>query len=157
MAIIRRQENVTGIIQSIRGNIIKVIINDTLSGKQPCVQESKGCDSGCGACSGIENNKMLTLYTPQASDYAVDMTITFNYRSLNDTLMLIMAFGIPCLSAAVIALLWLIHVPSKIESPLSIMSITGAFCSGFVILWILDILLRRHIPAQIVSPPTVKK
>jgi len=116
MAIIRRQENVTGIIQSINGNIIKVIINDTQSGKKPCFQESKGCDSGCGACSGIENNKMITIYTPQAPDYAVAMAITFNYRSLNDTLMLIMAFGIPCLSAAVIALLWLIHAPCTITN-----------------------------------------
>ncbi|MGE5672021.1 MAG: hypothetical protein ACM31E_11285 [Fibrobacterota bacterium] len=156
MAIIRRQENVTGTIQAINGNIIKVLLNDMVSGKKPCFSESKGCDSGCGACSGIENNKTLTIYTPQAPNYAVNMEITFNYRSIHDTLMLIMAFGIPCLSAAVVALLWLIHAPSLIESRLSIMSITGAFCGGFVILWLLDILLRRRIPAQIISPPVKK-
>ncbi len=156
MAIIRRQENITGKIQAISGNIIKVILSDTSSGKKPCFSESKGCDGGCGACSGIENNKMVTIYTPQAPGYAVDMTITFNYRSINDTLMLIMAFGIPCLSAAIVTLLWLIHAPSQIESPLSILSITGAFCCGFVVLWILDILIRRQIPAQIISPPVKK-
>ena len=156
MAIIRRQENITGKIQAISGNIIKVILNDTPSGKKQCFNESKGCDSGCGACSGIENTKMLTIYTSQAPDYAVDMPITFNYRSINDTLMLIMAFGIPCITAAVVALLWLIHAPSKIESPLSILSITGAFCGGFVILWFLDIVIRRRIPAQIISPPVKK-
>jgi len=156
MAIIRRQENVTGKIQAISGNIIKVILNDTPSGKKSCSRESKGCDSGCGACSGIENTKMLTIYTPQAPDYTVDMPITFNYRSINDTLMLILAFGIPCLSAALVTLLWMIHAPSHIESPLSIMSITGAFCGGFVILWLLDLLIRRRIPAQIISPPVKK-
>jgi hypothetical protein len=156
MAIIRRQENITGKIQSISGNIIKVTLSDTSSGKKSCSGESKGCDSGCGACSNIENSKMLTIYTPQAPGYTVDMTITFNYRSINDTLMLMLAFGIPCLSAAIVALLWMIHAPSNIESSLSIMSITGAFCGGFVILWLLDILIRRRIPAQIISPPVKK-
>jgi hypothetical protein len=156
MALFRRQENITGKIQTISGNILKVILSDTSSGKKSCSEESKGCDSGCGACSGIENNKILTIYTPQAVDYAVDMTITFNYRSINDTLMLILAFGVPCLSAAAVALLWLIYAPSQIESPSSIMSITGAFCIGFVILWLLDISIRRRIPAQIISPPVKK-
>lgn len=156
MAIIRRHENISGKIQSINGNLIKVTICDTPSEKNSCMSESKGCDSGCGACSGIENNKLITIYTPQARDYTPEMTITFNYQSINDTVMLILAFGIPFLFVAIAALLWLLYAPTKIESPLSIMSITGAFCGGFVILWILDVLIRRRIPAQIISPPVKK-
>lgn len=156
MAIIRRQENVTGKIQTIRGNIIKVILNDAESRKKSCLNETKGCESGCGACSGIENNKIITIYTPQAPDYSVDMTITFNYRSINDMLMLLMAFGIPCIFAALAALLWMIQAPSQMDSPLFVLSITSAFCFGFVILWLLDVSIRRRIPAQIISPPVKK-
>jgi|GEM_PF-2147345 len=157
MSIIRKNENIQGRIKSKKGNLLSIAIIENTAEQKQCAGGSKGCDSGCGACSGIENNTTVTIYTPEAADYEINSVIAFNYYSINDIVVLGFAFGIPVLCACAVLLLWYANAPDKIESPLAVFSIVSSFCAGFLLIWLTDSVLRKKLPAHIITPPQNSK
>lgn len=145
MSTLINNENATGKILEIKGSILTIeLVNSN------CSTGSKGCDSGCTACSGADNNsKVIKIHSKNAQDFSPGSIISFDYFSVNDIFLLSFVFGVPvCLSIITITA-WLLNSPAKIESPAAIFSIVFSFISGFVFIWLAELAFRNKFPATI--------
>ena len=133
-----------------RKSLILVITLST----ENCKSEARhSCDSGCSACSEMNNNQVVSIFTPEANKYNPGDEISFKYFNINDAFMTAIAFGLPIGCSLLIVALWFFKAPEKIESLLALFSIGSGFAFGFFLIWILDNLLRKKLPATILTPP----
>ncbi len=125
----------------------------TLSSEN-CKSEAKHkCNSGCGACSETNNSQIVSIFTPEANKYSPGDEISFKYFNINDAYMTAIAFGLPIGCSLLVIALWFIKAPEKIESIQALLSIGAGFGFGFFLIWILDNLLRKILPATILTSP----
>ena len=148
MSFLMHEENATGTITKKNNSILYIkIVSDQ------CDSSSQKCESGCGACAGMEKEKTVTIYAPEAVNYKIGNMITFKYHAVNDAFMTIFAFGVPIGSALLVLAIWLLKAPEKIESALALLSAGLGFCIGLFLIWLTDTLLRKRFPAKILTPP----
>jgi hypothetical protein len=149
MPFLLHEESAEGIITRKNKNLL--YINITAGS---CNTESRQkCDSGCGACSGVDSSKKVTIYSPEAIKYSTGKKIAFRYYTVNDGIMTLFAFGIPIGCALLAIMAWYFTAPLKVESPLALLSAGFAFSFGLFLIWLTDSLLRKIFPATIVTPP----
>jgi hypothetical protein len=149
MPFLLHEESAEGIITRKNHNLLYI----NISSSSCSTEVSQKCESGCGACSGVNDSKKVTIFSPEANKYSVGKKIAFTYYHINDGLMATFAFGIPIGCALLTIITWYYISPLKVESPLALLSAGLAFCFGFFLIWLTDTLLRKKFPATIVTPP----
>jgi hypothetical protein len=147
MSFLMHEESATGIITKKNNAILYINITT-----DQCATGTKKCESGCGACSGMEQGKTATIYAPEAVNYRIGDVISFKYHVINDAFMTIFAFGVPIGCALLVLALWFLKAPEKIESGLALLSAGLAFAFGLFLVWLTDMLLRKRFPAKILPP-----
>ena len=112
------------------------------------------CDQGCTSCGGKRAAVKLVVATPDADRYPPGSRVVVTTFTPNEAVGALIVFGIPLFLATSALLIRYVISPSTVESPASLIGAGCAFAAGFVVVGLIDGLLRRRYPASVGSDPT---
>jgi hypothetical protein len=115
----------------------------------PCTGEAS-CSHNCGSCGGKGAPAKLCIPTDHPENYPPGTRVTVTTRTPGQAVGALIVFGIPLLLACAALFIRYQINPSTIESAASLATVGGSFAAGFIIVGVLDRLLRRRYPVSIV-------